>query len=353
MPSHSNLDDKDKSKEPPAPELLSSQFKKKSDEAVTPETSDKDKAKALAFARTHHGTYRLSHKATFIGIIVVVIILLINVAIIYFVIKSQTANTNTVSAQGDVSISPKVLGTLGVSRNTVGTTGTELIVVPDSSFKGKVTMASDVSISGQLNLNGKFSAADVSLTKLTAGNTALEQLNVNGDATISNLNLRKDLTVVGLTRLQGAVTVSQLLTVNNSVNITGNLAVGGTLSARSFQASNLVSDTTLTVGGHIITRGNAPSMVRGAALRDTDTVSNSGNDASGTVAVNIGAGSIGVGCLATLTFAARYSNIPHVVVTPIGPASDVYIFRSTSGFTICTASPLSYGGYAFDYIVVQ
>lgn len=352
MNNNSNSTDKNKSSEPPAPELLSSQFKKKTNNKQPVEVSDEEKAKALAFARAHHGTYRPSHKATFIGIAVVIGILAINVGVIYFIMKAPGVSP-TSALSGDVTISPAVLDTLGVSRNTVGSAGTELIVAPDSSFKGKVTMASDVSISGQLNINGKFSAADVSLTKLAAGETAVEKLNVNGDATISNLNLRKDLTVVGTTHLQGAVTVSQLLTVNNSVNITGNLAVGGTLSARSFQASNLVSDTTLTVGGHIITRGNAPGISRGTALRSTDTTSVSGNDASGTIAVNIGAGSIGAGCLATVSFNARYSNIPHVVVTAIGPASNIYIFRNTGGFSVCTASSLSYGGYAFDYIVMQ
>lgn len=355
MPSHLSPEDKDKSKEPPAPEMLSSQFTKKKSEdkdKASTDISDKEKAKMAAYAKSRHGSYRPSHKATFIGIAVIAVILLINVVVIYFVMKSQGVSP-TEALSGDVTISPAVLDTLGVSRNTVGSAGTELIVAPDSSFKGKVTMASDVSVSGQLNLNGKFSVADASISKLAAGEAAVEKLNVNGDATISNLNLRKDLTVLGTTRLQGAVTVSQLLTVNNSVNITGNLAVGGTLSARSFQASNLVSDTTLTVGGHIITRGNAPGMSRGSALRDTDTVSNSGNDASGTIAVNIGAGSIGAGCLATLSFTSRYSNIPHVVVTAVGAISNLYIYRSTSGFSVCTASSLSYGGYAIDYIVMQ
>ena len=40
-----------------------------------------------------------------------------------------------------------------------------------------------------------------------------------------------------------------------------------------------------------------PSYFRGSILRGTDSISLSGNDASGTVAVNIGAGSIGAGCL--------------------------------------------------------
>jgi len=135
--------------------------------------------------------------------------------------------------------------------------------------------------------------------------TSISQLTVNGDGTVSNFNLRKDLTVLGLTRLQGAVTMSQLLTVNNNVNISGNLAVGGVLSARSFQASSLVSDSTLTIGGHVITRGAAPGVGPGSALGANGTVSISGNDASGTVAANIGTGG-GNGILAQVAFRSQY-----------------------------------------------
>lgn len=329
----------------PAPEVLKPQS---ATAAPVPDKDDKTKTPA----RPRHATYRPSHKATFIGVAVVVAILLINAGVIVFLMRGQQAAT-TDAVQGDVTLSPEVLDTLGVSRASVGNLGTELTVGPNSRFNGKVTVGGDMSIGGQLQLNSKFSASDASLAKLEAGDTAVQQLNVNGDGTVSNLNLRRDLTVVGTSRLQGPVTMSQLLTVNNSVNIAGNLAVGGVLSARGFQASSLVSDTTLTIGGHIITRGAAPRVSPGGGLGSNGTVSISGSDVAGTIAVNIGVGG-GNGTLATVTFSRAYGATPRVVASGGGRGmGGVYVTRNANGFTIGIDNAVSPGGYTVDYIVMQ
>lgn len=334
----------------PAPEVLKPQA-----ENVSPSPAESGVKKPVlkTKARSHHMTYRPSHKATFVGLSVVVVILAINAGIIAFVVRGQD-KAGAEADQSGVTINSAVLDTLGVSRNAVGSNGTELVVSPNSRFNGTVTIGGDVSIAGQLRLNSKFSAADANLTKLAAGDTSLGQLNVNGDGTITSLNLRKDLNVAGNTRLQGTVTVSQLMTINNNLNVTGSLAVGGTLSARSFQASSLVSDTTLTIGGHMITRGSAPGVGPGPALGAYGSVSISGNDAAGTVAVNVGAAGAGGGIVANVAFRSTYGSTPHVVVTAVGPgASDVYVNRTASGFSIGVNGSLSTGGHAFDYVVMQ
>lgn len=330
----------------PTPEMLQTQSDDKSDASVV--VSD-DKAKSSDHLK--HVTYRPSHKATFIGIAVVTVVLAVNAGVIYFLMRGQTEVDKALSDA--VTINPEVLSSLGMNRTPVGNAGTELTIGPKTTFKGNVTVASDVSISGQLELNSKFTAQDASLTKLQAGETSIAQLTVNGDGTISTLNLRKDLNVVGSTRLQGPVNMSQLVTINNNLNVTGSLSVGGTLSVRNFQASSLTSDTTLTIGGHVITRGSAPNVGSGPAVGSNGTVSISGNDASGTVAINIGVGG-GNGILANIAFKQQYTTTPHVVVTPVGrSAGDFYINRSVGGFSIGINSALGIGGYAFDYIVMQ
>lgn len=332
----------------PAPEVLKPQS---GNVAPAPEKTEKVE-KAKNAPRPHHASYRPSHKATFIGLAVVIGILLINALVIIFVMRGQQKPTTDIS-QDAVVLSPETLDGLGVSRTAVGNLGTELIVGPNSRFNGKVTVGSDMTIGGQLQLNSKFSASDASLAKLEAGDTAVQQLNVNGDGTVTNLNLRRDLTVVGTTRLQGPVTMSQLLTINNSVNIAGNLAVGGVLSARGFQASSLTSDTTLTIGGHIVTRGAAPRVSPGGALGSNGTVSISGSDVAGTIAVNIGVGG-GNGTLATVTFARQYSATPRVVASGGGRGmGGVYVTRNSTGFTIGIDNAVSPGGYTVDYIVMQ
>lgn len=333
--------------EPPAPEVLKAQFdnpseaKPTTDQVVTPSVKPKSR----------HNIYRPSHKATFIGLAVVAVILLINAAIIIILMNIQSKNNSEVSI-GGVKISPEVLETLGVSRNTVGKSGAELVVNPDSKFTGNVTIGGDISIAGQLKMNSSLIANDATFTKLKAGDTSLSKLDVNGDATISGLTLRNNLSVAGSTTLQGPVVVSSLMTVNNNMNVVGNLAVGGLLSVRSFQASSLTSDTTLTIGGHIITRGSAPSVSKGSGLNVVDTVSISGNDASGTVAVNIGAGSRS-GIVANINFVNQYSNTPHVIITAVGSGvTDAYVNRTSTGFSIGVGS-IAVGGHAFDYIIMQ
>ena len=343
---HPSSEIKNDSKEPPAPEVLRPQDSNGSSDSKDIASSVVSKPNL----KLHRAIYRPSHKATFIGLGVVIFILLINAGIILYLMNSQNSS-NSDTSQSEVTINSDVLNTLGVSKTTIGNTGTELVVNPDATFKGDITVGGDVNIAGQLKLNGKLSG----LTSLEAGETTLAELNVSGDVTATNLNVRKNLTVVGATTLQGSLTVDQLLTVNNSVNVAGNLAVGGTLTARGFHASTLTSDTTLTTGGHIVTEGTAPGYSRGDTLSSLDTISLSGNDIAGTVAVNVSSGSTaGGGIVAYVSFVNKYSNIPHVIITAVGAGADgVYVNRSASGFSIGVNNKLSVGGHAFDYIVMQ
>lgn len=294
--------------------------------------------------------YKPSHRATFIGIMAVIGVLLVNAAIVVIVINTQNKSTTNNDA---ITIGPVDLDSLGMSRNTVGTEGTKLVVGPDATFSGKVTVADTVSISGQLRLNSDLTAASASFEKLQAGNTSLEQLGVNTDITATSVNVRQNLAVAGNTTLQGSVTIAQLLTINNSATIAGNLAVGGTLSINQLRATSLQADSSLTIGGHIRTQGAAPSVGPGGAVGSNGTVSISGNDAAGTVAVNVGSGA-GGGVLANIGFRNNYTSTPHVIITPVGrSAATVFINRNPSGFSINTSAGLSPGGYVFDYIVVQ
>lgn len=301
-----------------------------------------------------HRTFRPSHRATFIGLAVVAVILAVNAGVIFLILKSQAKDAAN-TPQGQVTVSQDVLDHLGVNRGTVGDSGIVLTIAPSTEFKDKVVVDRDISVAGQLRLNGAFNATDASLAKLEAGSVTANQLNVSGDSTVSNLSLRNDLTVNGATRLQGAVTLSQLLTVNNSVNIASNLSVGGTVSAATLSGRSIVSTSTITVGGHIVTAGLAPSLSGGVSLGSGGTLTISGNDAAGTVAINVGVGMSSGGIVANVTFRTPYSTTPHVVITPIGNIGTYYyVNRSASGFSIGIGGAITNpGGYAFDYIVEQ
>jgi hypothetical protein len=331
-------------KETPAPEVLKPQDDADSQAQATetPEgqPSGDDKDKPHLQVRPHRTSYRPSHKATFIGIVVVVAILAVNVGVVAFLINRQSGKDEPLQRE-EVTISGETLGQLGVTRTPVGNLGTVLTVGPDASFNGKVTVAENLDVGGQLTLNSKFSATNASISKLEAGDTAVEELNINGSATATNLTLRKDLAVAGASNLQGAVTI------NNNLTVAGNITINGSLFVNNFQVS------VLTINGHLVTRGAPPSVSKGGALGSNGTVSLSGNDASGTVAVNVGTGASS-GTLVDITFRDKYGNTPHVVITPIGKsAPNVYVNRNSSGFSIATSSALSPGGYAFDYLIMQ
>lgn len=331
----------------PAPEVLVVQ-----NDAPAQETAENPTTLASTITTTTPATkrrrnaYRPSHKATFVGLAVVVAILAANAAVLLFISKSQQDAQDT-AAKNSVTLSSETLSTLGVSRNPVGNAETALIIGPNTTFKGTMVVSGNTTLAGQLTLNNKLNATDAALVNLQAGKTEVQSLNVNGDQTVTNLNLRKDLQVAGAARVQGTLTVNQLTTINNNMNVAGNLSIGGSLSVRNFQVG------TLTVAGHLLSSGSQPSVSVGGGAGSNGTASISGNDTSGTVAVNMGVGA-GNGLLATVTFVTKYGDTPHVVVTPIGRSvPGMYINRTSAGFTISVDGTLSIGGYAFDYVVVQ
>ena len=331
----------------PAPEALQAQTA-----GVADPTGASGLAAVKANLKGRRGTYKPSHKGTFIGLAVVAGILALNGGVVWYFLRGNTPNNNGIN-RTEVTLSTESLEKLGVSRNSVSDQGTILTVGPASTFNNKVKLESDVTVAGQLILNNALNASSANLAKLQAGETVVNQLNVNNDASVSTVNVRKDLNVASAAKFQGPVTMSQLLTISNNVNIIGNLAVGGSLSVRSFQASSLVTDTTLTIGGHILTRGSAPAVSQGPAVGPTGNVSISGNDAAGTVAANVGVGGSS-GIIANVTFKYAYTNTPHVVITTVGSGlGTVYVNRTSTGFSIGINSAMPPGGYAFDYIVMQ
>lgn len=349
-------DQQKNSSELPTPEVLqphSTAKKEASSDKKGADKSEKPDKVAKADKRfPKRSTYRPSHKATFIGLGVIAGILILNVAIFTFVIQSQSQEEDQVNRE-EVTLSSASLDELGVSRTPIGDLGTELTVGPDAIFRGSVAISGDTTIAGALTLNSSFTATDGNFAALQGGETSLTSLNVNQDTTTSNLNVREELVVDGAARFQGTVTASQLVTINNNLNVTGSLAVGGTLSVRTLAVSSLSIDTSLTLGGKIITRGAAPSVSAGPGVGSNGTVSISGTDTAGTVAVNVGTGG-GNGTVAFITFRSAYGTTPKVVITPVGRSvGDFYINRSGAGFTIQVSNALSPGGYAFDYFVVQ
>lgn len=340
----------------PEPELLKPRQQDASDAAekanvATNEQAASEKAKKSKKRKPSlRSRYHLSHKATFIGLAVVVAILAVNAGIVVFVIEREPDTDEDPSEQ--VTVDEEALEGLGVNRTATEDVGAELTIGPSTTFQRGVEVAGDMTIGGELVLNENLAAIDISADALQAAEGAFEELNVNNDITTTDFNVREDMVVAGNAQLQGPVTMDELLTVDNDVNISSDLAVGGTLTAGAFQSSSLTVDGVATLGSRIETRGSAPSVSAGSAVGANGSVSISGNDMSGTVGFNAGTDA-GGGTVAEVSFANSYNSIPTVVVTPVGDVGSFYISRSESGFSISVSESVSPGGYAFDYMVMQ
>lgn len=350
------MPDKDSS-QLPAPEELKPQGESSpapAPTAASDEKNKKDKKDGKVPQPKRRGSYRPSHKATFLALIVVILILLVNGGVIGFILMRQSSISQKVN-NSPVAISANALAKLGVSNTPVSDKGITLTVNPNAQFNGNVQIAGSTSIGGQLTLNNKFTATSASFNELQAGNTSLSQLNVNGSGTLSSLNLRQNLAVAGTTQLQGDTDVSGLLTAAG-ITVTGNLAVGGSLSVNNFHTGNLTVDSTLVIGGHIVTSGGTPS-VSGVGCDSIGAPSSGNSDTAGAFTISSRGCS---GELASLSFASSYSSLPSVVISPVSvgsgmPAGVTFYVSSISagGFSVAVSGTLPAGVYNIDYIVEQ
>ncbi len=329
------------------------------DDQVSVETKPADQATSRhkleqGEANRRRFTYRPSHRATFIGLGVVIVILAVNAVVLGFLLKGAPSQNNSLANRG-VSISPGVLSKLGVNDTQIGNTNETLVVDPAAQFNSKLSVAGNVSISGQLNLNSTLNASSASLNQLKTGSVTVNQISINGSATASSLSVTGNLGVAGTSHFQNSVQVDQLLSVSNSAAIANNLSVGNEITARNISTNNLSIAGTVIFGSHMITSGTTPSVGPGGpALGGQGSVSINGDDAAGTISVNIGAGAPSGGNLVNLSFANQYSGVPRVVITAIGCPATFYLTSvTTSGFSVAVSSALSPTHFYIDYIVEQ
>lgn len=131
-------------------------------------------------------------------------------------------------------------------------------------------------------------------------------------------------------------------------------------STMKLTVTNLVVSANLTVNGHIVTAGNTPAIVAGAAACTAPAVSIAGNDTSGTITITTGSSCAMAGDLAAISFSSAYGSVPHPTFTPIGSSAaglNAYLDSSSlsaAGFSIGTAStPASSTTYKWEYWVAQ
>ena len=200
-----------------------------------------------------------------------------------------------------------------------------------------LTFQSSSIFNGQVLVRGQLQVAGSGLA--VAGNSQIEQLQV-----------AKSLAVAG------AVTIQGTLTLQNGLSVNGTGSFSGAVNTPQLTTSSLQLNGELNIDHHINTNGSVPSHTTGSAVGSGGTTSVNGSDTAGTVTINTG-GSPSIGCYINVTFAAAFTNTPHLLLTPVGSSSvglEYYVNRSSSGFSICSANaPQPAQSYIFDYFVID
>jgi hypothetical protein len=239
--------------------------------------------------------------------------------------------------EANVSTEPLSQEDLEKLRQTdvkVGDPKSILSVESNAIFAGKVLIRDSLEVAGQIKVGGPLSLPGLSVS----GTSNFDQVSVNS------------------LQVSGSATIQGQLNVQNNLGVSGSLNVGGTISASRLNIEIMQVNGDLQVNRHIDAGGGTPGKVDGGALGSGGTSSVSGTDTAGTITINTGGGT-SAGCFVTVSFTQRFNNVPHVVVTPVGPAAgnlNYYINRSATNFSVCTTNAAAIGqNFSFDYIVID
>jgi cytoskeletal protein CcmA (bactofilin family) len=234
-----------------------------------------------------------------------------------------------------------------------------LTISADTIFKNQVTLEKGLTSDGLIN--------------------AKAGIRISGAASADSLNIGSNLSVNGTTSLQGVVDVKNQLNVGGPINVTGsgsfsgninvkgnasvggNLSVSGTFAAGTVTVQTLTVSQSLTINGHIISGGPAPSISATSRIGSGGSASISGNDTAGTISIITGnspnCGASGNGQWATVSFSRSFNSVPKVILSPVGFSSakiEISAIRTPQNFTIsCNLPPIANTSYAYDYIVVE
>lgn len=261
-----------------------------------------------------------------------VVVLAAAVSVVSYLNSKKPPKTPGIASQ---TLTPDTLKQLANSDATVGDSGQTLTVQGNAVFSGQVLVRSDLNVAGTIKLGGTLSVPGLTVS----GNTNLDATQINS------------LQVATGSTFQGVATFQ------NGINVAGSSAFTGTLTAGQITVTKLIlsGNAVLQVPNHLAFTGSSPGRsINGGVLGGGGSASVNGSDTSGTVNVNSG-NSPGAGCFVTITFNQKFTNTPHVLVTPIGAAAGQgawYVNRSTTSFSICTNSPFPGNQtFAYDYFV--
>ena len=255
------------------------------------------------------------------------------VTIVYYFNSQKITPKAGVSSQ---QLTPDALQKLSNTDASVGSASQTLTIQGNAIINGQTLMRNNLNVAGELQTSGSIKTPDITVAGTASlGSAQINNLQVASNTAIQGSTSVRDLSVSGSASFNGAVTASQLTTTR--------LILSGNAS--------------LEVPNHIGFTGPTPSRsLNGGALGGGGSASIAGSDTTGTVNINTGNGPA-AGCFVRINFNQRFTNQPHVLISPVGAAAGqtrYYADRDQAGFSICTATAApSNQSFAFDYFVTN
>ena len=160
----------------------------------------------------------------------------------------------------------------------------------------------------------------------------------------------KVLVLVNLSYYDPATNLQSASTNFNDIN------VSGTATIANLKVINATVDT-LTIGGHIITQGDAPQIQLMSAAGQSASATLAGNDTSGTITLTTGDQAT-ADDLVKIMFNKAFGAAPRIVLTPVGKDSALvngYVDQATANDFMVGVSqaPTSGKVYTFNYQIMQ
>lgn len=233
-------------------------------------------------------------------------------------------------------LTEEALRQLANTDASVGGTNQTLTIQGNAIIDGQTLMRGDLNLAGNFQSGGSIQGPTLTISGTSnLGQAQINTLQVASNTAIEGNTTLRDLSVAGSSTFNGPMTASDI-TVTRLV---------------------LSGNATLQVPNHISFIGPTPGRsINQPALGSGGSASVSGSDTAGTVNINTGNGPA-AGCMIRLSFNQRFSNMPHVIISPIGSAAgrtQYYVDRDQTGFSICAAAPAPANqAFAFDYFITN
>ena len=234
------------------------------------------------------------------------------------------------------TLSQDALKQLANTDTSVGNASQTLTIRGNAIISGQTLSRGNLNVAGNIQTGGSIEGPTLTVSGATnLADTQANSLQVATNTALQGSTTMRDISVAGSSTFSGGMTASQI-TVTRLV---------------------LSGDATLEVPNHVSFTGPSPSRtVNNGVLGNGGSASVNGSDTSGTVNVNSGNNPT-TGCFIRVNFQQRFSNQPHVIISPVGQGAgqaQYYVERDQAGFSICSAGNMPANkAFAYDYFVTN